>query len=126
MFVENTTSATVGSDPAARADSPLPREMRPRKRVPSSRRRNPGVLVASLKLLAYRLTGGVAAGGVAEPVVGAAPGATVPGAVGAGSSGIAGVAGAALPGSAGAAAGAGVPHVSSRIDLGARFRVDIT
>src|SRR5688500_15695310 len=57
MFVENTTSATVGSDPAARAESPLPREMRPRKRVPSSRRRNPGVLAASLKLLALPVGG---------------------------------------------------------------------
>jgi hypothetical protein len=119
MFVENTTSATVGTPPFQRDDLPPLLRMRPRKRVPSSRRRNPGVVVDPLNSPYFLAAGGVVAG-VCVP--GAAFGAAAPGA---GSRGTAG-AGAVVDGVViGAEAGGGLPKVSSRTDRGADARVDI-
>src|SRR5690349_16165323 len=103
MFVENTTSATVGTPPFQRDDLPPPR-MRPRKRVPSSRRRNPGVVLDPLNSPYFLVAGGVVAG-VCVPV--AAPGFAAPGAASRGTAGavVEGVV-------SGAVAGAWLPKVS--------------
>src|SRR5690242_12328890 len=77
MFVVNTTSATVGASPDAASS--------PEKRVPSSRRRNPGVLLEERFTARYGFFGagfGVVGAGVVVlgfVVVGLAP----PGGVGA-------------------------------------------
>src|SRR5258706_15088394 len=97
MFVVNTTSATVGE---VRPNS------LPRKRAPSSRRRNPGFPRREVTLAPYGfLVGGVVVPGAGlvcafgAAVAGAVVGAVVVGAVvvGAGASGIAGFA---FPGAA--------------------------
>src|SRR5215208_921682 len=110
MFVVNTTSATVGTSRPNKA---------PRKRAPSSRRRNP---LRPRNALTYGFFAGGCSAGVFAPVAGAGVvfGAGV---VGAGVNGIAGFAPpAAAPGAApaGALAG-GVWNVWSRIDRGARL-----
>jgi len=113
MFVENTISATVGISPVARPDVPLLRRMRPEKRVPSSRRRNPGVVEYSANSLYFfaagLVAGGVVAGVFAGAVAGAEFAAPVP----------SGTAGAVVLGvvTGGAAAG-GFENVSSSTDFG--------
>src|SRR5690349_18525982 len=63
MFVVNTTSATLGASP--------PRRL-PRKRVPSSRRRNPERPRRSVTgRYGFFVAGGGVAGGVVPPVAGA-------------------------------------------------------
>src|SRR5215510_760108 len=99
MFVVNTTSATVGWVRPSRF---------PPKRVPSSRRRNPGCPRRVVTAYGFLVDGGVVgAGAVLASVPGAAPPLVGAGVVGAGVSGMAG--GTALPagGVTGAVTGAG-------------------
>src|SRR4051812_31394948 len=118
MFVVNTTSATLGAS--------LPRRL-PRKRVPSSRRRNPGFprrLVTGN--YGFLVAGVFDGGGGVPPVAGAVvvgDGAEVAGVAGArpGTADVGALAGAFA--GAGALAGGGA-NVWSRTDFGARDRVD--
>src|SRR5262245_55638986 len=102
MFVVNTTSATVGSARPSRF---------PPKRVPSSRRRNPGCPRRVVTAYGFLVDGGVVDGVGAGAVLASAPGAAPP-LVGAGvvGAGVSGMAGAALfaGGVAGAVTGCGV------------------
>src|SRR5688572_521473 len=99
MFVVNTTSATAGA---------IGWSIRPRKRVPSSRRRNPGKERWSVTAVRECLGYGVLGAGVA--------GAGVAGVLGAASSGIAGLFSELGAGAAGT--GAGVLSDLSSTDAG--------
>src|SRR5215510_7897126 len=102
MFVVNTTSATVGWARPSRL---------PPKRVPSSRRRNPGCPRRVVTTYGFLVEGGVVgvvgAGAVLASVPGAAPPLVGAGVVGAGVSGMAGAAPLPAGGVAGAVTGAG-------------------